>query len=231
MTKQKLVVLSGAGMSAESGISVFRGAGGLWEGYSIEEVASPKGWARQPEVVLEFYNQRRKQIMSAEPNKGHRVLAELETDFDVIIITQNIDDLHERAGSSKVVHLHGEIMKARSTANPTLIKTLDHWELCWGDRCEQGSQLRPHIVWFGEPVPMIEVASDIVSEADYVAIVGTSMTVYPAASLVHYCSDQSEIYCIDPSIPVLPKRNPPIIPIPRGAGEGITELKRLLLKQ
>ncbi len=229
MNRQKIVVLSGAGMSAESGISVFRGAGGLWEGYSVEEVASPAGWEKQPQTVLEFYNQRRKQIMSSEPNEGHRIIAELESDFEVTVVTQNIDDLHERAGSTNVVHLHGEIMKARSTADPTIIKKLDHWELCWGDQCEKGSQLRPHIVWFGEPVPMIEVAADIVSEADAVAIVGTSMTVYPAASLVHYCSNHASVFCIDPNIPVLPKRNPPIVPISKGAGEGLNEMKRILM--
>lgn len=231
MIDKRLVVLSGAGMSAESGISVFRGTGGLWEGYSIEEVASPEGWERQPEEVLEFYNQRRKQIWSAEPNEGHRIIGELEKHFDVTVVTQNIDNLHEKAGSTKVVHLHGEIMKARSTVDPNSVRTLDHWELCWGDHCEKGSQLRPHIVWFGEAVPMLETAADVVAQADLVVIVGTSMTVYPAAGLVHYCPDHAVIYCVDPNMPPLPHRNPPIVRIQKGASEGLAELRDLLISK
>lgn len=228
MSKKKLVVLTGAGMSAESGIPTFRGADGLWEGYAIEEVASPQGWLRQPEVVLNFYNQRRKQIMAAEPNRGHRLLAELENEFEVQIITQNIDNLHERAGSTKVLHLHGEIMKARSTTDPQLVYDLDHWKISWGDCCERGSQLRPHIVWFGEAVPMIEPAAELVSYADIVAIVGTSMVVYPAAGLVDFCADSVPVYCIDPSTPHLPHRNPPIVNIVAGAAKGVEELARQL---
>jgi len=230
MQKQKLVVLTGAGMSAESGIPTFRGADGLWEGYAIEEVASPQGWMRQPKVVLDFYNQRRKQIMAAEPNRGHRLLAELEDEFEVQIITQNIDNLHERAGSTQVLHLHGEIMKARSTADPQLVYDLDHWEIRWGDHCERGAQLRPHIVWFGEAVPMIEPAAELVSQADIVAIVGTSMVVYPAAGLVDFCPAGAPVYCIDPSTPHLPYRNPPIVNIVAGAAKGVEELARQLRK-
>ncbi len=218
-------------MSAESGVATFRGAGGLWEGYRIEEVASPEGWMKQPVVVLDFYNQRRKQIMEVEPNEGHRILARLENDFDVQIITQNIDNLHERAGSTKVLHLHGEIMKARSTGDPSLVYELDHWKIEMGQCCEKGFQLRPHIVWFGEMVPMIEPAADLVSEADVVAIVGTSMVVYPAAGLVHYAPDKAAIYCIDPNIPHLPHRNPPIVTIAAGASEGLSELSRLLTEK
>ena len=229
MSKQKLVVLSGAGMSAESGIAVFRGAGGLWEGYDIMEVASPHGWGRHPELVLDFYNQRRKQIMAAEPNKGHRVLAELESDFDVTIITQNIDDLHERAGSNDVLHLHGEIMKARSTVDAELVYDLDHWELKWGANCSKGAQLRPHIVWFGEAVPMIEPAIEEVRQADIVAIVGTSMLVYPAAGLVDFAPSNAQIFCVDPEMPALPKRQPPIVEIEKGAGEGLETLRDTLL--
>lgn len=230
MKKQKLVVLTGAGMSAESGIAVFRGAGGLWEGFAIEEVASPEGWASNPKVVLDFYNQRRKQIMSAEPHRGHHVLAEMESDYDVQIITQNIDNLHERAGSSKVLHLHGEIMKARSTRDPRLVYELDHWEIKWGDCCESGAQLRPHIVWFGEAVPMIEPAIELVQQADLVAIVGTSMLVYPAAGLIDFARSDAQIFCVDPEIPHLPKRQPPVVEIEKGAGEGLELLRDTLYK-
>lgn len=228
MQRKKLVILSGAGMSAESGIPTFRGADGLWEGYRIEQVASPQGWAQNREVVLGFYNQRRKQVMAVKPNRGHEILAELERDFDVQIITQNIDDLHERAGSSNVLHLHGEIMKARSTKDPKLIYDLDTWEIKSGDTCDLGSQLRPHIVWFGEAVPMIEPAAELVSKADILVIVGTSMVVYPAAGLIDFCPDQVPVYCIDPSIPYLPKRVPPITTIAAGASTGLQELAKQL---
>lgn len=215
-------------MSAESGIPTFRGSDGLWEGYSIEEVASPQAWIRNPELVLDFYNQRRKQIIEAVPNRGHRLLAELEKDYDVRIITQNIDNLHERAGSTQVMHLHGEIMKARSTSHPGLVYDLDHWKLSAGDLCEQGSQLRPHIVWFGESVPMIEPAAELVSQADILVIAGTSMVVYPAASLIEFCPAGTPVFCIDPTTPVLPYRNPPIVNIVAGAQEGVAELVRQL---
>lgn len=201
MTRKKLVVLTGAGISAESGIKTFRDAGGLWEGYDVTEVASPEGWNRDPELVLEFYNERRKQIKSAKPNLGHQVLKELESRFDVTIITQNIDDLHERAGSSKVLHLHGSIFQSRSTIDPNLIYDMDELEINLGDLCEKGSQLRPNIVWFGEAVPMIEVAMREAMEADIFIVAGTSLLVYPAAGLVEYVPLESPIFIVDPVKP------------------------------
>jgi len=228
MNKKRLVVLSGAGMSAESGIPTFRGSDGLWEGFSIEEVASPQGWNRNRKVVLDFYNQRRKGIMAAKPNRGHEILAEMQRALDVQIITQNIDDLHERAGSKNVLHLHGEIMKARSTTKENLIYNLEHWEIKEGDLCEMGSQLRPHIVWFGEAVPMMDAAIDIVASADILVIVGTSMVVYPAASLIHYAPDEAPVFCIDPTIPPLPKRKIPIVSIQKGGSEGLESLLKMI---
>jgi NAD-dependent deacetylase len=195
---KKIVILSGAGMSAESGVKTFRDDDGLWRTYRFEEVASPIAWERDPELVLEFYNQRRKQLFEVEPNAGHRALVKLEDKYDVQIVTQNVDDLHERAGSSNVLHIHGELKKARSTVDPDLVYTLDHWELKLGDKCEKGSQLRPHVVWFGEAVDMIGPAMDIVSGADIVIIVGTSMAVYPAAGLVNYVADEVRKYYVDP---------------------------------
>lgn len=195
---KKLVVLTGAGISAESGIKTFRGSDGLWENHRIEEVATYEAWVNNPALVLEFYNQRRKQLFEVEPNPAHYALARLEAAFDVRIITQNVDDLHERAGSTHVLHLHGELKKARSTVDPDLIYTLDHWELKLGDKCEKGSQLRPHIVWFGEPVTAITEAARIIHEADMVMVVGTSMQVYPAAGLIHYAPAKIPKYYIDP---------------------------------
>ncbi|MFZ6052206.1 SIR2 family NAD-dependent protein deacylase [Halocola ammonii] len=199
--KKKLVVLSGAGISAESGIPVFRGAGGLWEGYRLEEVATPEAWARDRELVLRFYNERRKVALQAEPNRGHEVLAELEDYFDVTVITQNIDNLHERAGSSDVVHLHGEIAKSQSSEDPNLVYDIDGWELKMGECCERGSQLRPHVVWFGEPVPMIEKAAEISAEADIYIVVGTSLQVYPAAGLVTMAPAEIPKFLVDPGVP------------------------------
>lgn len=201
MKKKNLVVLTGAGISAESGIRTFRDSGGLWEGYSVEEVASPEGWRSNYELVLEFYNARRKNVRDAKPNKAHFGLAHLEENYNVTIITQNIDDLHERAGSSRVVHLHGEIFKAQSTINPNLIIDLGDKDINRGDQCELGSQLRPFIVWFGEAVPKIDEASNLVSKADILIIIGTSMIVYPAAGLLEYALDKIPIYFIDPKIP------------------------------
>jgi NAD-dependent deacetylase len=198
---KKLVVLTGAGISAESGIKTFRDSGGLWEGHRVEDVATPEGWKRNPEMVLEFYNQRRKQAMDVKPNRGHEILVELEQHFDVTIITQNVDNLHERAGSSRVIHLHGSLFESRSTKNPALVYPIPGWELKWGDVCELGSQLRPNIVWFGEAVPMIEVAADIASGADIFLVVGTSMVVYPAAGLIDYVPTQVKKYVIDPKKP------------------------------
>ncbi len=196
---KRLVILTGAGMSAESGISTFRDSNGLWQNHRIEEVASPEAWARNPEMVLEFYNQRRKQLFEVKPNAGHRALVQLEEKFEVQIVTQNVDDLHERAGSSRVLHLHGELKKARSTVDPHLIYELDHWELKLGDKCEKGSQLRPHIVWFGEDVPMLEEAVKQVKEADIFMVVGTSLVVYPAAGLIHYVERNVRKYYVDPN--------------------------------
>lgn len=195
---KRLVILTGAGMSAESGVRTFRDSDGLWRNYRFEEVASPVAWERDPELVLEFYNQRRKQLFEVEPNAGHLALVRLEQRYDVRIITQNVDDLHERAGSSQVLHLHGELKKARSTADPSLVYTLDRWELKLGDTCEKGSQLRPHIVWFGESVDMIGPAVDIIQEADLCMVIGTSMVVYPAASLIHYTREDIPKYYVDP---------------------------------
>lgn len=200
--RKKLVVLSGAGMSAESGIATFRGVDGLWEGHRVEEVASPEGFAEHPERVLEFYNQRRRQIIQSEPNEGHKALARLESLFDVHIVTQNIDDLHERGGSTRVLHLHGEIRKARSTRDERLVVNLEGSELCLGDCGPDGAQLRPHIVWFGEAVPLIEPAMDIVASADIVVVVGTSLQVYPAAGLVGYAPSNVPIHVIDPNTPM-----------------------------
>ena len=226
--RKKIVVLSGAGMSAESGIPTFRGADGLWEGHKIEDVASPQGWFRDRALVLEFYNLRRKAVIEAKPNRGHEILAELQEDFDITIVTQNIDDLHERAGSENVVHLHGEIRKVQSTVNPNLVYELEGWELKEGDKCAEGSQLRPHIVWFGEAVPMIDIASEIVSQADVLAIVGTSMAVYPAAGLVHYASAESRKFMIDPNLPTV-DGIPNLQGIENVATKGLEEFRNLIL--
>ncbi|TVR40670.1 MAG: NAD-dependent deacylase [Bacteroidia bacterium] len=199
MKKKRIVVLTGAGVSAESGIKTFRDSGGLWEEYDIMDVATFEAWERNQELVLDFYNQRRKQLYEVEPNAAHYALAELEKDFDVRIITQNVDDLHERAGSTHVMHLHGELKKVRSTVDESLVYDLDGWELKLGDKCEKGSQLRPHIVWFGEPVDMIPAAADLSSTADIYVIIGTSLNVYPAAGLVHYVRPGTPIYLIDPN--------------------------------
>ncbi|KAA0993103.1 SIR2 family NAD-dependent protein deacylase [Dyadobacter aurulentus] len=198
---KKLIVLSGAGISAESGISTFRDNGGLWDNYRIEDVATPEAWARNQELVLDFYNQRRKQAYEVKPNAAHYALVDLEKHFDVTIITQNVDNLHEVAGSSHVIHLHGELFKSRSTKNPALIYEMTSWELKTGDLCEEGSQLRPHIVWFGEEVPMMEVAMDVTEQADIFLVIGTSLAVYPAAGLVHYVPAGRPIYLIDPVQP------------------------------
>jgi NAD-dependent deacetylase len=194
---KRIVVLTGAGMSAESGINTFRDADGLWEGHDVMEVASPQGWFNNPDLVLDFYNQRRRRLFEVNPNKGHELLAVLEQNYEVHIITQNVDDLHERAGSKNVLHLHGELLKVRSTQHEHLVY---HWEkdLLPGDLCESGSQLRPHIVWFGEAVPLLEKAIEITASADILLIIGTSMQVYPAASLINYIGSLTPIYFIDP---------------------------------
>ncbi|MBC7695697.1 MAG: NAD-dependent deacylase [Burkholderiales bacterium] len=198
MHKKKIVVFSGAGMSAESGIKTFRDSGGLWEEYKIEDVATFDAWTRNQELVLDFYNQRRKQVMDAKPNEAHVLVAELQNFFDVQVITQNIDDLHERAGSKNVLHLHGEIMKGRSTLKKELVFPLKHWEIKTGDVCEAGSQIRPHIVWFGEAVPEMDKATALAEEADVFVTIGTSLNVYPAANLIHVVKSNIPKYLIDP---------------------------------
>ncbi|KRP08458.1 MAG: NAD-dependent deacetylase [Sphingobacteriales bacterium BACL12 MAG-120813-bin55] len=212
----RIVVLTGAGMSAESGIPTFRGAGGLWEGHRVEAVASPEGWAADRELVLQFYNERRRHIKKAQPNPGHLLLAEMEKQYDICIITQNIDDLHERAGSSDVIHLHGEIMKSRSSRFEELIY-LQTEDIKIGDCCEKGYQLRPHIVWFGEMVPMIPTACEVIATADVVAVIGTSMLVYPAAGLVDYAPPGCPVYVINPEPPEH-RQNWHIIAQPAGTG-------------
>lgn len=201
--KKKLVVLTGAGVSAESGIATFRDSGGLWDKYPVEEVATPEGYAKNPQLVLDFYNLRRKELLNTKPNKAHFLLADLEKDFDVTIITQNIDNLHEQAGSTKVIHLHGELMKGCSSYNPNDPKCIVNLNpkdpnIIMGDKAKDGSQLRPYIVWFGEAVPAIEIAIKFVEKADLFLVIGTSLNVYPAAGLLHYVPAKSPIYLIDP---------------------------------
>jgi NAD-dependent deacetylase len=230
MSKQKIVVLTGAGISAESGIATFRDAGGLWEGYDVQEVATPEGWNKNKELVLKFYNDRRKNVRDVVPNAAHYALKELEEKYNVIIITQNIDDLHERAGSTNIIHLHGEIMKARSSTDETLLYDLGDKDIKLNDRCARGSQLRPHVVWFGEAVPMIEVAINEASNADMLIVIGTSMAVYPAAGLVNYVPSHIPKYIVDPNIPVgLNIKN--LTKIPKKASEGVSELVAELLKR
>jgi len=204
--KPLLVVITGAGISQESGIKTFRDSNGLWENHDIHEVASPEGWRKNPALVLEFYNIRRKQASEVEPNAGHLGLAALEKDFEVVIITQNVDNLHERAGSTKVLHLHGELSKVRSTKDPSLIYEKGGEPINIGDLCEKGSQLRPHIVWFGEDVPNIYLAANIVAQADVLAVIGTSLVVYPAAGLLEEAKTEAKKWIVDPIIPPLAKQ-------------------------
>ena len=226
---KKLVVLTGAGISAESGIKTFRDADGLWEGHDVMEVASPEGWRNNQELVLDFYNQRRRQLNTVEPNLGHKILAELEKDFDVHIITQNVDNLHEKAGSTNVLHLHGELLKVRSTKNENYI--LDwNTDLNKGDVDPDGNQLRPHIVWFGEEVPALEEALNIVQSADFIAVIGTSMQVYPAAGLIHYGKPETQIYYIDPKPATIYDLSNPLEVIPMNATEGVPFLREKLLR-
>jgi len=224
---KRLVVLSGAGMSAESGLRTFREMGGLWETHNVYEVASPQGWARDRAMVLRFYNERRKQLLEVSPHAGHLGLAELEQFFDVRIVTQNVDDLHERAGSSHILHLHGELRKSRSTVDPELVYQIQGWELKEGDLCERGSQLRPHVVWFGEAVPAIEEAAEIVSTADIFLVIGTSMNVYPAAGLISYVSGNVPVYIIDPNEVPIPG-NSRVHIIREKAGDGVRKLIEIL---
>ena len=224
---KKLVVLTGAGISAESGLKTFRDSDGLWEGYNVYDVATPEAWERNPELVQEFYNERRRQVKAAKPNPAHLALAALEADFDVHIITQNIDDLHERAGSTKITHLHGIITHAQSDLRSELVYPIEGTEIKTGDTCELGSQLRPHVVWFGEAVPMIEVAATICRKADVFVLIGTSLAVYPAAGLIDFVPSATPKYVIDPKTPDV-RRYKNVISIANNAVDGMTELKELL---
>lgn len=225
---KKIVVLTGAGMSAESGISTFRDSGGLWDKYPVEDVATPEGYRRNPQLVTDFYNARRAQLLTVEPNEGHRLVAALEKKYEVTVVTQNVDNLHERAGSTRVIHLHGELTKMTSSRhpnNPTQIRELcpEEYEVRIGDCAADGSQLRPYIVWFGEEVPNIEVAAQQVMQADILVIIGTSLNVYPAAGLVNYAKKETEIYLIDPAEVNVPYGLTVHI-IRKGASEGMREL-------
>ena len=226
---KNLVVLSGAGMSAESGIRTFRDSNGLWEEYDVMEVASIEGWHKNPELILRFYNERRKQMYACQPNKGHLLLADLEKYFKVQIITQNIDNLHEMAGSTSVLHLHGELSKARSSVDSSLVYTIGNKDIKMGESCEKGSQLRPFIVWFGEEVPAMAEAVSMVESADILCIIGTSLNVYPAAGLLHYAPYGCPVYLIDPNPPSsLPRR---VKVIAKGAGDGVGEFSRIICQQ
>jgi len=224
----KLVILTGAGMSSESGIRTFREAGGLWEEYDVTEVASPMGWLKNRDLVLKFYNERRTQLAGCQPNAGHFGVAALEKYFDVSVITQNIDNLHERAGSTRILHLHGELTKVRSTADPSLVYEIGYKEIKTGDKCEKGSQLRPHIVWFGEAVPMMDEAIRITSTAEIFVVIGSSLNVYPAAGLIEYAPYDASLWLIDPNdvyIPVSRK----VEVIKEKASEGMAVLTKKLL--
>jgi NAD-dependent deacetylase len=223
-----LVVLSGAGISVESGIPTFRDADGLWEGYDVMEVATPEGWRKNPSLVLEFYNQRRKRALEVKPNRGHEILAELEKHFKVTVVTQNVDNLHERAGSSKVIHLHGSLFESRSSIDESLIYPIRGWELNMGDTCSKGSQLRPNIVWFGEMVPLMGVAAGFAAQADYFVVVGTSMVVYPAAGLIDYVPLGTPKYVVDPNVLNL-KHIPNLYFIEDRASVGMKKVRKELL--
>jgi len=224
---QKIVVLTGAGISAESGIKTFRDADGLWEGHDIMEVASPEGWHKNKTLVLDFYNQRRKQLLDVKPNKAHVLLVALEKKYSVNIITQNVDDLHERAGSSNITHLHGELLKSRSTLNSNLVYDCTT-NINIGDTCEENHQLRPHIVWFGEAVPMLDKAIEITKTADILIIIGTSMQVYPAASLVHYIKPNTPIYFVDPKPNITKSKYANLTIIAEKASTGVEKIMALL---
>lgn len=227
--KKKLVVFTGAGISAESGLKTFRGDDGLWEGYRVQDVATPEAWKKDPALVLDFYNIRRKQCLAAQPNAAHLALVELEKYYDVQIITQNVDNLHERAGSSEVLHLHGEIMKVQSSLSPRFVYELDHAEINIGDVCELGTQLRPHIVWFGESVPNLERAEAITQTADIFLVVGTSLQVYPAANLLQFTKADCSIYLVDPNASAI-KVSDKVHKIAKSATDGMLELVQTLTK-
>lgn len=230
MSRKKLVVLTGAGVSAESGIRTFRDSNGLWENHDVMEVASPDGWRKNRTLVLEFYNQRRKQARECQPNAAHLALAALEKHLEVHIITQNVDDLHERAGSSNVLHLHGELNKSQSTVDPKLIYEMDHWEIKEGDKCEKGSQLRPFIVWFGEAVPMMLPAMELTKTADLFLVLGTSLQVYPAASLIDFVPSLTPKYLIDPVRPDI-QLDSRLMVIQEKATVGMEKFTELILSQ
>ena len=225
---KKLVFLTGAGISAESGIRTFRDSGGLWEDHNVTDVASPEGWMRNRELVLEFYNERRRQLEKSQPNAGHKGIAELEKYFDVEVITQNVDNLHERAGSSKVLHLHGELTKVRSTEDPFLVYDIGYDDIKEGDLCEKGSQLRPHIVWFGEAVPMMDEAVRITQTADIFVVVGSSLNVYPAAGLMEFAPSNSSLWLIDPNDVYIPGFRKVEV-IKEKASEGVRILTKRLI--
>jgi NAD-dependent deacetylase len=227
---KKIVVLTGAGVSAESGLKTFRDHDGLWHNYRVEDVATLEAWERDMDLVNTFYNERRKNLFEAQPNAAHIALARLEEKYEVQVITQNIDDLHERGGSTKVLHLHGELKKVRSSVDESLVYELKGWELKRGELCEKGSQLRPHIVWFGEPVPLITEAARLVEQADIVIIIGTSLKVYPAAGLIHYAFAGAPKYYIDPRETAMPFI-PMLEIIQKTAGEGVPELVDRLLAE
>lgn len=228
MSRKKIVVLTGAGISAESGIKTFRDSGGLWEGHDIMEVASPQGWAKNPDLVLDFYNLRRAQLAGVKPNEGHNALVRLEEKFDVTIITQNVDDLHERAGSTHILHLHGELTKVRSSQHPELVYSWGYKNIKSGDTCERGSQLRPHIVWFGEGVPLYGVAEHHTAQADLLLVIGTSLVVYPAAGLTEVVRQGTPVYIIDPNLPDT-RPNPYLTKIGEPATLGVPKLVDQLL--
>ncbi len=231
---KKIVISTGAGISAESGIKTFRDSDGLWENYKIEDVATPRAFKKNPKLVLDYYNERRKQVLEVEPNIAHKALVDLEKNYDVHIITQNIDDLHERAGSKNILHLHGEIKKSRSSLDPNLIYDIEGWEMKLGDKCEKGSQLRPHIVWFTEDVPKMAEARELVKSADVFIVIGTSLQVYPASTLIRYTKEGCEHYFVDPKA----SENSTTIPkyydlkcINKVATEGVVELVKELLEK
>lgn len=226
---RKLIVLTGAGISAESGLQTFRDSGGLWEGYNVYDVATPEAWRRDPELVQSFYNERRKAVLGAKPNAAHSALVKLEEKFEVTVITQNIDDLHERAGSSNIIHLHGLITKSQSDKKPELTYDISGWELKIGELCELGSQLRPHVVWFGEPVPMIEKAAELCSDADIFIVTGTSLQVYPAAGLIDLVPAKAQKFLVDPNAVKISAKNIEIIP--ESSVKAVPELVERLLNQ
>jgi NAD-dependent deacetylase len=225
---KRIVALTGAGISAESGLKTFRDSGGLWEGYRVEEVATPEAWRANRAKVLQFYNERRKAAREAKPNRAHEILAELQNHFRVTVITQNVDNLHERAGSQHIIHLHGSLFEARSTADPSLIYPIEGWQLNEGDKCEKGSQLRPNIVWFGEPVPAMEEAAAFAAEAEIFLVVGTSLQVYPAAGLIQYAPRFAPKFIVDPGQPEVGTCNN-LRFIAKRATEGMEDLKKILL--